>query len=274
MSTTPASRLGPGTRRPMSPAERLGAVVGYHGVVLKRIWRGSVVSRVLTPVLFLAAMGVGVGSLVDRSAGGVGGVPYLEFVVPGIVMASVMQWAVNESTWPVFSYIKWNQMYAAMLAAPSQVPYVILGHWVQIAVWNAGSAGVFVGVAVLFGGVHSWWALLAVPLAVLLSLAFAAPLFWFAASIDNEEGFATIFRLVVTPLMLFSGTFFPIAQLPIWLQPIAWATPLWHGTELARSAFLGGPLPDLWLLHVGVLTAYVVIGWFGARRAFSRRLES
>jgi lipooligosaccharide transport system permease protein len=273
-SSDPSTRLSAGPRRPLTGAERIGALLGYHGVVLRRVWRASVVSRVLTPVLFLAAMGIGVGSLVDRASGGVAGVPYLSYVVPGIVMSSVMQWAVNESTWPVYSYIKWNQMYAAMLAAPARVADVIIAHWLQIALWNAGSAAIFIGVAALFGGVGSWWALLGIPIAVLLTLAFAAPLFWYAATVDNEEGFTTVFRLVITPLMLFSGTFFPIEQLPNWLQPVAWLTPLWHATELARSAFLGDPAPERWLLHVGVLAAYVVVGWFGAKAAFTRRLEA
>ena len=262
----------------MSLVERVWGLIGFHLTLLRRTWRGLVISRFLTPVLFLAAMGIGVGRLVDSASGGVDGVPYLQYVVPGIVMASVMQWAVSESTWPVMTLIKWNQMYAAMLAAPTRVADVLLAHWSVISFGVAWSAGAFIGIAALFGGVPSWWALLGIPIAVLTALAFVAPLFWFAAKTQNEEGFTTIFRLVITPLMLFSGTFFPIAQLPGWMQPIAWVTPLWHGTELARPAFLGDPLDPGhgagWAVHVSVLAAYVLIGGWGAHRAFRARLEA
>lgn len=274
MAAPRRSRLVAGERPPLSTLERTRGVLTFHTTLLRRTWLGGVVSRFLTPVLFLAAMGLGVGGLIDRSSGGVGGVPYLRYVVPGLVMSSAMQWAVSESTYPVMTLIKWNQMYAAMLAAPNKVADVIRAHWLIICFGIAWSAAVFVGVAALFGGVGSWWALLGVPIAVLTALAFVAPLFWIAASSENDESFTTIFRLVVTPLMLFSGTFFPIEQLPIWLQPIAWATPLWHGTELGRAVFLGDPVPDRWLLHVGVLAAYVVIGHHLAKRAFTARLAA
>jgi lipooligosaccharide transport system permease protein len=274
----PESRLTPGVRRPLTLVERTRGLLGFHWTLLRRTWRGVVFSRFVTPVFFLVAMGMGVGNLVDRTSGGVGGVPYLDYVVPGIVMASVMQWAVGESTWPVMTLIKWNQMDAAMLAAPTRVPDVLRAHWLMISFGIAWSAGVFVAIAALFGGVSSWWALLGVPIAVLTAMAFVAPLFWFAARTESEEGFTTIFRLVITPLMLFSGTFFPISQLPVWLQPVAWVTPLWHGTELARPSFLGDPLGvghgGGWVLHLGVLAAYVVVGGWGAQRAFRARLEA
>ena len=275
---SPRSRLVHGERRPLSAVERTWGLVGFHLTLLRRTWRGLVVSRFLTPVLFLAAMGIGIGRLVDRSSGGVAGVPYLQYVVRGIVMASAMQWAVGESTWPVMTLIKWNQMYAAMLAAPTRVADVLRAHWVVVSFGIAWGSAVFIAIAALFGGVRSWWALLGVPIAVLTAMAFVAPLFWFAARTDNEEGFTTIFRLVITPLMLFSGTFFPVSQLPIWLQPVAWVTPLWHGTELARPAFLGDPLDPGhgagWAIHLAVLTAYVVVGGWGAHRAFRARLEA
>ena len=81
--------------------------------------------------------------------------------------------------------------------------------------------------------------LLAVPVAVLTGLAFAVPTFALAARLENDNGFSILFRFVVTPLMLFSGTFFPIDQLPVWMQPLAWVTPLWHGVELCRDAATG-----------------------------------
>ena len=139
--------------------------------------------------------------------------------------------------------------------------------------WNvATSALAFTLISALFGGVGSWWALLGTPVAVLTGMAFSTPLFVIAAKTDTDSVYSAIFRLVVTPLMLFSGAFFPIEQLPTWMQPFAWVTPLWHGIELGRAAFLGGPVPDLWWVHVGVLTAYILIGAVVSQRALRERL--
>jgi lipooligosaccharide transport system permease protein len=266
------SRLAAGPRRDMGVLERTAVLLGYHWLLLRRTLRGVLVSRFLLPVLFLASMGLGVGSLVDASTGGVDGVPYLRFVVPGLVMVTAMQTAVNESTWPVMGFVKWNQFYRAMLHAPHSVADTLLAHWLMIAFNVASSALAFTVVAALFGGVGSWWSLLGIPIAVLTGMAFSTPIFIIAGKADNDSIYSAIFRLVVTPLMLFSGAFFPVEQLPLWMQPVAWATPLWHGIELGRAAFLGGPVPDLWWVHVAVLTAYIVGGAVLAHRALRQKL--
>ena len=256
----------------MGWAERLEVLLAYHWVLFKRSFRGALVSRFLLPVLFLASMGLGVGSLVDANSGGVEGNPYLLFVVPGLVMVTAMNVAVGESTYPVMGFLKWNEFYKAMINAPHRVWDMLLAHWVMIAFNVAISAVAFTAVSVLFGGVRSWWALLGIPIAVLTGMAFATPLFVVGAKTTNDSIYSAVFRLVVTPLMLFSGAFFPIDQLPMWMQPIAWATPLWHGIELGRAAFLGGPVPGLWWVHVGVLVAYTLVGAWIAGRAIKDRL--
>lgn len=272
-ATEPArSRLAPGPRPKMSQGEQLRVLLAYHWVLFKRSFRGALVSRFLLPVLFLASMGLGVGSLVDDSSGGVGGVPYLLYVVPGLVMVTAMTVAVGESTYPVMGFIKWNEFYRAMIHAPQRIIDMLLAHWIMIAFNVAISAGAFMVIATLFGGVRSWWALLTLPVAVLTGMAFSTPLFIVAAKATNDSIYSAVFRLVVTPLMLFSGAFFPITQLPFWMQPIAWATPLWHGIELGRPAFLGQPLTELWWVHLGVLLAYTVVGGWIATRAIRDRL--
>ncbi|MCA1781978.1 MAG: ABC transporter permease [Intrasporangiaceae bacterium] len=247
-------------------------LLGYHWLLFRRTLRGVLISRFLLPVLFLASMGLGVGSLVDSASGGVDGIPYLLYVVPGLVMVTAMQTAVNESTWPVMGFVKWNQFYRAMLNAPHSVGDTLRAHWLMIAFNVATSALAFTIIAALFGGVRSWWSLLGVPIAVLTGMAFSTPLFIIAAKADNDSIYSAVFRLVVTPLMLFSGAFFPIEQLPVWMQPVAWATPLWHGIELGRAAFLGGPVPGLWWVHMGVLGAYIIVGAVIARRAMQQRM--
>jgi lipooligosaccharide transport system permease protein len=272
--TTPSGRLVPGPRAPMRAAERLGAVMAHHLTVYRRTWKGSIIGRFLSPLLFLLSMGLGLGSLVDAGAGGVDGVPYLQYVVPGIIAVQAMWLAFGESTYAVLGYIKWNQMYAAMLATPLRVAEVLGGHLAVVAFHLGVATAIFVAVAALFGAFASWWVLLAVPVGVLTGMAFAVPTFALAASIDNDNAFSLLYRFVVTPLMLFSGTFFPIDQLPALLQPVAWVTPLWHGVELSRDAATGTPPGWMGVAHLAVLTAYVGVGWVLARRRFTVRLVS
>ncbi|MGL4744843.1 MAG: ABC transporter permease [Phycicoccus sp.] len=270
----PSGRLGGGPRRVMGPAERLRAVVAHHLVVYRRTWKGSVIERFLSPLFFLGAMGLGLGALVDDRSGGVAGMPYLQFVVPGILAFQAMILGVGESTYPVLAYLKWNEMYAAMLATPLGVREVLGGHLLVVAGHLTVATTVFVAVAALFGGFASWWALAAVPVAVLTGMAFAAPVFAFSARLDNDNAYGILFRFVVTPLMLFSGTFFPVAQLPGWLQPVAWATPLWHGVETTRAVALGAWPGWAGVGHVVVLLGYFGVGWVLARAGFERRLRS
>lgn len=272
--TTPtaAGRGRRGRRPAMGVLERIGAVAGYFLVVYRRTWTGSVISWFLTPLLFLLAMGVGLGSLVDSHAGGVGGMSYLHFVVPGIVINQAMFVAVSEATYPVRGLIEWNKMYDSMLATPLGVRDVLRGHFLVLAVQAVLASMVFTAIAALFGGFTSWGALWGIPIALLTAMAFAVPLFAFTATVRGDGPFNIIYRLVITPLMLFSGIFFPIDQLPAWMQPIAWVTPLWHGVELARGAVTGGLTAGSTLLHLAVLAGFIGVGWVLVVRAFTRRL--
>lgn len=273
-ATTPSGRLAPGPRTPLVRAERLGAAVGYHLAVYRRTWKGSIIGRFVSPLFLLLSMGLGLGTLVDERAGGVEGLPYLRFVVPGILAMQAVMTAVNDSTYPVMGLIRWNRMYHAMLATPLGIGELLVGHLAVVGGQIAVTSAIFVLVAAPFGAFGSWWVLLAVPVATLTGLAFAVPTFAFSAWIENDNGFSIVFRFVLVPLTLFSGTFFPVDQLPGWMQPLAWATPLSHGVELARDASEGvGPgWPGVG--HLAVLAGYVVLGWVLARRRFERRLLS
>jgi len=245
----------------------------YWAYQYKRTWRGSVISTLLSPVLFLAAMGLGLGTLVNRSrAGGVGGVDYLAFLAPGLLAASAMQTGVAESTYPIMASIKWIKTYHAMLATPLGVLDVMVGHLVWIAVRVFLSSTVYLGVMMLFGATRSALALLALPAAVLTGMAFSTPVAAFAAGRDNDSGFAALFRFGVTPMFLFSGVFFPIGQLPPVLEQVAYLTPLWHGVDLCRDLSLGTATLGTTLLHVGYLGAWLVAGAAVAARAYRRRL--
>jgi len=238
----------------------------------KRTWRGSLFGRFLSPLMFLLSLGLGLGSLVDKSAGGVGGVPYLLFVVPGILAAQAMWVAMGESSYPVLGAIRWNAKYHAMLATPVGIDDVLLGHLGYVAVQITGATTIFMVVSALFGSFGSWWVLLCLPITVLTGMAFAAPVFAFSASQESDGGFNILFRFIMTPLFLFSGVFFPVDQLPALLRPVAWVTPLWHGVEANRSLALGSPHVAGLLGHTAYLLVMVAVGGWLARRAFTKRL--
>ncbi|HET7280453.1 MAG TPA: ABC transporter permease [Dermatophilaceae bacterium] len=267
-----AARGSHGIRPPLSLAERVLAVSEYFVAVYRRTWRGSIIGRFLSPLLFLLSMGVGLGSLVDRQAGGVGGTSYLHFVVPAIVATQAMWVANGESTYQVLGYIKWNMGYHAMLATPLAVTDVLLGHLLTVAGHLVVATSIFMGVAALFGGFGSWWALLCLPVAVLTGMAFTVPIFAFTARQEGDDGFNILYRWVMTPLMLFSGTFFPVTQLPSWMQPLAWVTPLWHGVEASRMASMGAVSWGALAVHLLVLCAFIAVGWVLAVMSFRRRL--
>jgi lipooligosaccharide transport system permease protein len=272
----PASsgRLVAGLRPPLTRPERVLAAMGHHLRVYRRTWRGSIISRFLSPLFFLAAMGLGLGSLVDSSAGGVGGQPYLQFVVPGIVAYQAALLGFGDATYPVLGYIKWNRMYSATLSTPLNVTDVLVGHLVVLSANLVVAVTIFIGIAALFGSFTSWWVLLGIPIGLLTGLAFAVPTFAISASIETDNVFGVLYRFVLTPVLLFSGTFFPLEQLPAVLRPLAWATPLWHGVALTRDAASGQSPGALGLVHLAVILAFIATGWVLAHRAFTRRLLS
>lgn len=246
-------------------------------VVYRRTYRGTLVSSFLNPVLFLAAMGVALGSLVDKGAGAsrLGGVAYLSFVAPGLLAAFAMQTAAGEATFPVMGGIKWLRTFHGMLATPLGVGDLITGIFLWMSFRISVVAGAYVLVMAAFGVVSApVGALLAIPAAVLTGMAFAAPIAAFSATQDNDQGFALIFRMIVMPLFLFSGTFFPVSQLPGALQPVSRLTPLWHGVELCRGLVLGSIDMRSIVGHVTYLVLFVVFGTAVARRTFARRLAS
>jgi lipooligosaccharide transport system permease protein len=159
-----------------------------------------------------------------------------------------------------------------MYATPIEPRDVTLGNLVWIAFRLTLIAVVFCAVIALFGAARSPLLLLAIPAAVLTGLAFAAPIAAFAATQRTPEKFNAVFRFGITPLFLFSGTFFPIESLPAFLQPVAWLSPLWHGVALTRGLALGTAEPLGALVHVVVLLAIFVAGTVVAIRTIGDRL--
>jgi lipooligosaccharide transport system permease protein len=264
---TPGLLRARGTQTP--PSWR---ALAYWAYSYKRTWRGSVATSFLIPILYLAAMGIGLGSLVDKHSHTVGGFKYLYFLAPGLLASTAMQIGANESMYPVMGAIKWIRTYFAMLATPLSVTDVLLGTISWIAVRLTIVSSIYLCVIAAFGIAQSPLAILALPAAILTGLAFACPIAAFAATCTNDTWFSSIYRFGIVPLFLFSGTFFPINQLPGWLQPLAYATPLYHGVTICRELVLGQVDWAVLPVHVGYLVALVVIGYLIARRTFRKRL--
>jgi lipooligosaccharide transport system permease protein len=238
----------------------------------RHYWRSSAIGSVLEPVLFLAAMGLVLGSLVDRGPGVPGGVGYLAFLAPGLLVAAAMQTATGESSYPVLGAIKWDRTYEALLATPARPVDLVAGHLLYVAFRVTTSAAAFLLVLLAFGAARSPLVVLTVPVALLTGLAFAAPVTALAARLEEDAAFAALQRFLLVPMFLFSGTFFPVEQLPAVLQGIAYATPLWHGVTLARDLALGTVSAGSALLHTGYLLLWTAAGAVLAARALTRRL--
>jgi lipooligosaccharide transport system permease protein len=247
-------------------------IVEKEWLAWRRLWKASVFQATISPLLFLAAMGLGLGDLVNKGSGGVNGVDYLVFVTPGLMAASAMMQAAGESLWPVLGGVKWMRTYHAAVATPIGAGALFAGHVLWTCLRVLLSASVFLVVATILGGVPSWWGVLAIPAAVLGASVFAAALNAYAVTQESDLPFAVIMRIGLFPLFLFSGTFFPVSELPNWLEPLAFLSPLWHGVSLARSATTGDFEPLASLVHVAVLVACVAAGWYAGTRTFARRL--
>jgi lipooligosaccharide transport system permease protein len=253
----------------------MGRVFEHRWLQYRRTYRASIFSSFLSPVLFLTAMGLGLGSYVSDSAiDDIGGVSYLVFLAPGLLAATAMQSASFEATFPIMGGLIWTKIFHAMYATPISPRDIAIGNLIWIGARLTLISAVFTGVIVLFGAAASPMVLLAIPAAVLTGLAFAAPIAAFAATQKTPERFAAIFRFGITPLFLFSGTFFPLDSLPEIVRPLAWITPLYHGSSLTRGLSLGTLLDDpiLALVHVLILVACVVVGAWAMIRSIERRL--
>jgi len=267
------------TGTPPGPSPTSGSglshVFEHRVMTYRRTFRSTIFTSFVTPTLFLAAMGLGLGSYVDDgSSTALGGISYLVFLAPGLLAASAMNSASFEATFPIMSGLTWSRIYHAMYATPISARDVTLGNLLFIAARLTLVSAVFAFVIVLFGAAESPLIVLAIPAAVLTGMAFAAPIAAFSATQKTPMKFNALFRFVITPLFLFSGTFFPVSSLPAALQVLAWFTPLYHGVSLTRALSLGTVSDDpiQAVVNVAFLAAFTIVGTWFAMRAIDRRL--
>ncbi|GAA2367789.1 ABC transporter permease [Nonomuraea africana] len=245
------------------------AVLERHLTLYKRLWRASLFSSFLLPLLFLVSIGLGVGGYV----GTVEGVPYVEWIVPGVLASTAFQMAVGECTYSVLGEFKWTRGAHAMFATRVSAWDMVRGWMLYIVFRVEVAAVVFLAVVAAFGVLASPWAVVTLLVVGLLAVACAAPVSAFSASIDHDSYFALLFRFVMIPSTLFAGVFFPVEQLPELVRPLAYASPLWHGVELCRAATLGVAPPWPAWVHLGYLLAFAVAGLWWAAFSFRKRLQ-
>jgi lipooligosaccharide transport system permease protein len=241
--------------------------------VFRRTWRGGLLSRVVNPVLYLAAIGTGLGTLVNRHGQLPGGVDYLTFIAPGLLAATAMQIAMNASMYPVLGAVKWNKTYYAAAATPVTPSAIYHGFLLFTAFRLAIGCVPFLAAMAVFGAVPSPLAVFALPVAILTGLAFAAPVAAWAITRKLDLGFNVLYRLGLVPMFLFSATFYPLTQLPAWIRPVAYATPLWHGVAACRELTLGQVSAGSMLIHVGYLAALTAAGVVAGQWTHRRRLH-
>jgi lipooligosaccharide transport system permease protein len=270
--------LTPVTDAAVRPRKWGSWYVAEHRVRAMRAYLQTIVATSIgNPIVYLYSLGVGLASLVqgDIPLGGGASVSYLSFVAPALLASAAVTVASEESTYPYLMGFKWNPIFYGMNAAPISGVQIVNGMTLGILVRMLPTCVVYFVFMAVFGAVPNWFGFLGILTATLTGIAVGLAISSFTARIEEDKGqMAMIQRFVIMPMFLFSGTFFPLASLPIYLQWIGWISPLWHGTELGRVVAYNSPEP-LWLtaVHVVYLVALVAFGLRMTQRVVVRRLN-
>lgn len=231
---------------------------------------------VASPVLYLLAIGVGVGTLVDQNMGGEGvdGVRYLVFLAPALLANAAVQSSIDETIFPTLGGFMWEKSFFAIRSTPLEGRQIALGVFLGAMFRNFFTIIIYYGVLFAFGVMEGPQAWLTIPASFLAGAAFSAIMLAIAGGAKNEDNFFTfVGRFIIQPMFFLSGTFFPIESMPIYLRWIGWISPLWHATDLGRYLSYGSPTPGwLVLLHLVILLAMTFGGLILSFRIFEKRL--
>jgi lipooligosaccharide transport system permease protein len=255
---------------PLTQRQRPWRLVERNVLAYRRTWV-VFLSGFLEPVLFLLSIGIGVGKLVGKVPFDGHEVDYKMYVAPGLLAAAAMNGSLLDTTFNFFVKFKYSHTYDAILATPLGTGDVATGEVVWALMRGAIYSTAFLVTMLLFGLVASWWAVLVVPVAVLIGFAFAGAGLAATTFMRSWVDFDYV-TLALIPLFLFSGTFFPVSQYPAGLQAIIRLTPLYQGVVLERSLVLGAVHPIL-LVHVVYLGVMGALGLRVAERRIGRLLQ-
>ena len=237
-------------------------------LVWRKLFIASVLTNLADPLIMLLGLGYGLGALLPSIAG----MSYLQFFAAGTLCSATMMTASFESMFSGFSRMHGQKTWDAILYAPIVVDDIVAGEvvWAASKAWLSGAT--ILAVVAVFGLAASPLVILALPFAFLVGLAFAAVGLIMTVLAKNWDFFSFYMTLVMTPMTMISGVFFPAEQLPRPVLAVAQALPLYHGVELVRP-LVAGRLPGNMLAHIAVLVAYAAVGYamaiFFARRRFS-----
>jgi len=235
------------------------------------VWRklaiASVLGNIADPLLYMLALGYGIGSFVPE----VGGMKYIAFIGTGMVCQSAMFTSSFEAMYSAFSRMHVQRTWEAIINAPLSLDDVMLAEWIWAATKSVISVMAILAVVMLLGFGHSWLAIWVLPLGFIVGLTFGAFGLVMNSLAPGYDFFTYFFTLVLTPMLLLSGVFFPVEQMPAALQAVAQALPLTHAIAIARP-LLAGRVPDAVPLHIAVLLAYAIAAYYVALVLTRRRL--
>jgi len=236
-------------------------------LVWRKLAAASVLGNIADPLLYMLALGYGIGSLV----GEVGGMSYVAFIGTGMVCQSAMFTSSFEGMYSAFSRMHVQRTWEAIVNAPIALDDVVLAEWIWCATKAVMSTAAILVVILALGFGHTWFALWILPLGFLVGLCFGAFGLMMNALAPGYDFFTYFFTLVLTPMLLFSGVYFPVDQMPAWLATIAGALPLKHAIDIARPLMLG-TIPASVLPHAAVLAGYAALAYYVALLLTRRRL--
>ena len=235
------------------------------------VWRklaiASILGNIADPLLYMVALGYGIGALV----GEVGGMSYVAFIGTGMVCQSAMFTSSFEGMYSAFSRMHVQRTWDAIINAPIALDDVVLAEWIWCATKAVMSTAAILLVIQALGFGHTWLAVWILPLGFLVGLCFGAFGLLMNALAPGYDFFTYFFTLVLTPMLLFSGVYFPVDQMPAWLATIAGALPLKHAIDIARPLMLDR-IPENIGVHVAVLAAYALVAFYTALALTRRRL--
>jgi lipooligosaccharide transport system permease protein len=237
-------------------------------LVWKKVAAASVLGHLADPVIYMLGLGYGLGSLLPE----MGGMSYMAFLAAGTVCYSTMNSASFEALYSGFARMHEQRTWEAIMNTPVSLDDIVLSEMLWAATKSLMSGTAVLVVIWVLGLSHSPMSLWMIPLALLIGLAFSAIGLIMTALAPAYDFFMYYFTLVITPMMLLCGVFFPVAQLPEAMQVVAGALPLTHAVDIARP-LMTGEMPPQVLLHVGVLLAYTLAGFYVALVLFRRRLS-
>ena len=238
-----------------------------NALVWRKLMAASLLMHFGEPLIYLLGIGYGLG----RFVGEIDGMPYFTFLASGFIAWSAMNVASMESMWSVYTRMVPQQTYEAILATPAEVDDIVIGELLWCGTKSLMSGSAILAVAAMLGAVNDWDALLIIPVIFLTGVCFAAPGLVVTAYVRAYEYFNFYMTLIMTPMFILCGVFYPVSSLPGPVQSAVQFLPLTHAVEIIRPIVVGQPVTDLGL-HLGALALFGLVSTWAATILFRRRL--